>query len=174
MAANRPKSIKKVDFAAQPHLILVFESGSDEFTFDNRWPDGSPKVSCHKEKLFIPRRRRRSNWCSPIEDEVIAHARALDLLRGQELPLPAARLLFHDGRQPRFEPSSGWLNYHDDNPEDTYYELAESELVEESLPNYAAKELVIWKENFVCRRDGAKLQVATIPHEEATVRLAPN
>ena len=100
LTVARPKPIKKVDFAAQPHIVFVVESGADEFTIGNRWPDGSSKASFHKERLFSPRRRSRRKRRHPVEAEVLAHARALDLMLGKEFPLPEARLSFHDGRRP--------------------------------------------------------------------------
>ena len=45
---------KVIKFAPTPELILVLESGADEFTLDNTWPDGAPKASHHREKKFFP------------------------------------------------------------------------------------------------------------------------
>ena len=84
-------TIKKVNFASQPHLIFVFESGADEFAFDNQWPDGSRKLSFHMETSYRPRRSSRRERWRPFEgEEVLAHARALDLMRGRQLRLPEA------------------------------------------------------------------------------------
>ena len=52
VAATMPN--KKVIFNLMPDMVFVFESGADEFTFDNTWPDGSPKTSFHKKRLSHP------------------------------------------------------------------------------------------------------------------------
>ena len=51
LAVNRKKPIKTISFAEQPLIVLVFDSPSDKFMFDNKWKDGSPKVSFYRENL---------------------------------------------------------------------------------------------------------------------------
>ena len=77
-----PMPAKTVDLIMQPHMVFEVEAGADEFNFDNAWPDGSPKASFHKERLFHLGRSSRREWWHPIEGEILAHARALDLMRG--------------------------------------------------------------------------------------------
>ena len=121
-------------FNSMHERVFVSEPAADEFTFDNKWPDGTPKLSRQKEKLFHPRQGScRRHWWRSLEDEVSAHAHALDLMRGREVPYGEARVMCHDGRRPWFSKASGW-GFHPEGPADEHYELAEGELDEAALP----------------------------------------
>ena len=50
LAANRQKPNKTVRLAKQPMIVLVMDSPSNEFTFDNKEKDGTPRVSFHSVK----------------------------------------------------------------------------------------------------------------------------
>ena len=50
MVAHQRKRTKVVRFVEQPMLVLVVDTPSDEFTFDNKEKDGTPRVSHHSVK----------------------------------------------------------------------------------------------------------------------------
>ena len=74
------KQIKKVSFAGQPMIVLITGSTSDEYTFDNQNADGTPRVS----QTSIRRKKTRRGRKCPIEEEILAHALATDLLRATD------------------------------------------------------------------------------------------
>jgi len=101
MAASRQR--KAVRFAEHPAVLLVTDSGSDEYTFDNKDAGGTPKVS----QTSIRRRKVRNRPGCPITAEIVAHAMATDLLMGVEpTSWPEPHCLLHRGRRPSFPKAS--------------------------------------------------------------------
>ena len=98
------------------------------------------------ETLFRTRKAaRRARWPPPEKQEVLAHGRALDLMRGRQLSLRQARVLRYNGRRPEFTQASEWGCYPDDLTDaEEHFEVDDSELDEAMLPGYSSKELVVW------------------------------
>jgi len=171
------KSDKVITFASAPEIVLIVESGADEFTFDNTWPDGTPKVSHYRQTDFHPRagRSRRCDQRHLAEEEVRAHARAVGLMQGRQLRLPEPRVVCHEGRRPRFSKASVW-GCHPDNPsdEDEHYELVADRLDEAALPGYSTKGLALWEDDFVyVTADSCKQKALAIPRDQALMILRP-
>ena len=94
---------KAVRFAGQPSVVIIVDSGTDEFTFGNVNKDGTPKVSQTAER----RRKTRRGHCCPFSAEIVAHAKATDLLHGVDSPAwPEPRAIFFRGRCPIIAPPS--------------------------------------------------------------------
>ena len=59
LAVVRRKPVKTVRFAELPMIVLVMDTPSDEYTFDNKEDDGTPRVGFHSIKAS-PRKRSAS------------------------------------------------------------------------------------------------------------------
>ena len=109
-----------------------------------------------------PRRRNRGYYPCPIQQEILAHARATNLMQGKDYWLPPVQTISHEGRRPHFRPSSFWGNYEieDDVHELTHFELLADMMVDKPYPRYFAKDLIIWTDEFAFIREPGTMEVS--------------
>ena len=98
LAVVREKLKKTVKFVEQPTVVLIVGNDADGYTFDNKNPDGTPAVS--QTTMRKKKRKKRLFWPCPIEAEILAHARATNLMLGIEYPLGPVHCIYHTGRRP--------------------------------------------------------------------------
>ena len=168
---------KVVKFVPTPELICVLESGADAFTFDNTWPDGARKVGHHREEVLYLRAQKKSRPCDqwhPFEEEVWAHARALELLHGKKKQFYGeARVLAHEGRRPWLSNESA-RGFHDSDPEDDRFALEATDVDEAALESYSWKELVTSDKDDACMMVfSGERRPTSILRDQALVLLTP-
>ena len=144
--ACSPSALKvpqELRFADTAELFLLEESGCDEYTFDNYWDDGTPRV-CHR------RSDPRPYVSGPIpRSQVIAHKRAVQLFAGLPVPVPPPRAVVFDGRRPNYEeyPEVYYENdFDDEDPIDV-------DLSNVNYEFYTHKPLAIWVDGEVTTED---------------------
>ena len=119
------------------------------------------------------------SYLCPIEQEILAHARATDLMRGREVEhlLPEARPLLFRGRRPWWAPASFWGGDYYDGTDlvvvNTHFELPADMVVERSFPRHSAKDLVIWTDEFAFIRVPCEMEIWRLPRDEAMAFLSP-
>jgi len=146
-------------------MIFAFESGADEFTFDDKNADGSPSVSHHcatmLHRLRCKGRRRLEGHL--VERVLLAHAHALRMMQGLDVPLLEAGALSFEGRRPRYVNASFFgSSYFEEEPEDAFWKLNCDNLDETSLPGYSSKELAIWTDLLHTQVDSNVPRVVTM------------
>ena len=105
------KPVKALRFAENAEVInIVGVDGIDDYTFDNVWADGTPKVR-HRTLASHPHKKRM-----PVEAaEVCFHQRALDWANGIiPTTLPPARRLYFAGRINQFVPDANGDDVYED------------------------------------------------------------
>jgi hypothetical protein len=166
-----------VRFTEQPSIVLLSDSGADEFTFDNVDKNGLPKVS----QTTAKRRKTRRGHCCPFGAEIVAHAKATDLLRGVDSKAwPEPHSIFFKGRCPIMAPPSFFgeaqeVDYSgaDFAHENAHWELPMHLRTEMDYPRHSMRDLVIWTDDFVYMRVADTMHVNKLPRDEAMKLLVP-
>ena len=126
---------KRVSFSELVEVYEIEDSEVDEFTFDNKWHDGTPKV-CARRTTIHPHPERHMPSCV-----VWAHHMATLLFGGDPFDLPPARRILFEGRRVFFE------DYPEE--EDDVFETSDPidiDLYDKYYEFYTHKPLVYWTE----------------------------
>ena len=127
--------VKSVSFSELVEVYEIEDSEVDEFTFDNKWHDGTPKV-CARRTTIHPHPARHMPSCV-----VWAHHMATLLFGGDPFDLPPARRILFEGRRVFFE------DYPEE--EDDVFETSDPidiDLFDKYYEFYTHKPLVYWTE----------------------------
>ena len=106
-----PKPLKEVKFSDKVVFVYIVDTGVDEYTFDNVWEDGTPRVRQRKPSVK-PKVQRFTPG-----SEVLAHQWAVQLFGGMTFSLPPPRKMTFYGRQPISE------GYSEDEHDEVFDEL---------------------------------------------------
>ena len=137
---HKHKPIKRVQFAPMCDLYEFEGDENDEYTFDNVWDDGSPRVRQSRPPgrpvgpLEMPNRRSDN-----VKAEVMAHHKAVQWITGGWVPL--ARSIIFQGRRNYFDPD-------DVDDSDEIFTLEYDQEKAKSFVNYTLDTLVVWGEDF--------------------------
>ena len=158
-----PKPIKEVKFSDKVVFVYIVDTGVDEYTFDNVWEDGTPRVRQRKPSV-----KPRVQRFTP-SSEVLAHQWAVQLFGGMTFSLPPPRKLTFYGRQPIFE------DYSEDEHDEVFDELEmiDIDLSDKKYSFYTHKPLAAWRNDEVTTIDGVGKETVTWSRVDGLLGLDP-
>ena len=132
-ALAEPRPVKQTRFATIAEWYSIEDDEFTEFTFDNTWPDGTPKVRNISKRREGPPPRSRSS----IAESIWAHRRAVEWVTGGiRDDLQHARSICHVGRVPVYE------DYPDNELDIEFY--MDQDILNKTFDMYSLKDLVVW------------------------------
>ena len=134
--------IKRVSFAQVGQLYEIHDSGMDEFTFDNKDPNGEPRVRQNRTPgRQISEEGIKAHLLRSAAAQAKAHHRAFRWISGETVALPPARILIYQGRRTYIDPEP----IHDD---DVPFVLKIPKTHADYV-NYTTKSLAVWDQHAV-------------------------